>query len=79
MKTEPIGFLPLLSRIPILSRIPSPISLATADGVSSSIIIKLSREIVQLIVVRSWRQLGSRLAGLLNNPAGLELVLENYV
>jgi len=73
MKTEPIGFLPLLSRIP------STISLATVDGVSGSVIIKLSRGIIQLIVVRSWRQLGSRLAGLLNNPAGLELVLENYV
>jgi len=71
MKIEPVIFLPLHTRTP------GPVVTAVVAWLSNLVITELASEIIRP-VGQSWRQVGSGIAGLLNNPAGVERVLETY-
>jgi len=71
MKIEPVIFLPLHTRVP------GPVVTAVVARLSNSVVTKLASEIIRP-VGQSWRQVGSEIAGLLNNLAGVERFLETY-
>jgi len=69
MKIESVIFLPMHTRTHDL------VVIAIAARLSHSVITELANELIRPI---SWQQVGSGIAGLLDSPAGLELVLESY-